>query len=146
MKIILPLPAKPLAAYISAVRSGDYIYTSGQLPIVNGKLISQGKLGEDISLEEGYQAARIAVVNCLAAIKGLIGNLDKIRKIIKITGYVNSGLGFTNQPAVINGASEFLIEVFGEAGRHARSAVGVSELPLGASVEIEMIVELLADN
>jgi enamine deaminase RidA (YjgF/YER057c/UK114 family) len=140
--INIPEAPKPVAAYVPSVRIGDFVYTSGQIPFVNGELKVKGKVGTDISVEEGYEAAKICAINCLAVLKAEIGNLDKIEKIVKLTGFVNSSPGFSQQPKVINGASEFLGEVFGEAGKHARSAVGVNELPLDAAVEVEMIVKI----
>lgn len=140
--ISLPAAAKPLAAYVPVVQVEKYLYVSGQLPMIEGELKYKGKLGELFSVDDGYKAARLCAVNCLGAIKGLAGSIDKIEQIIKITGFVNSSPGFIGQPAVVNGASELLEEVFGEAGKHARSAVGVNELPLGAAVELEMIVKV----
>lgn len=140
--IILPAAAKPVAAYVPAIKVGDYIYTSGQLPSVDGKLFATGKLGTVVDEETGYAAARISAINCLAAVKGLIGDLNRIEQIVKVVGFVNSAAGFTNQPKVINGASELFAEVFGAAGEHARSAVGVSELPLNSPVEVEIIVKI----
>ena len=133
---------RPVASYVPAVKVGTMVYTSGQLPLYQGKLTAQGKVEEDVSLEEASQAARICTLNCLSAVKGLGIGLEEIEKIIKVNGYVNSSAGFTGQPQVINGASDFLIEVFGDEGIHARAAVGVSELPLNASVEIDMILKL----
>ena len=140
--IEVPEATKPLAAYIPAIRAGELVYTSGQLPIVKGELKYSGKLGAEVSEEEGYEAAKLCAINCLSAVKSLIGSLDKIEQIVKLTVFVNSVPGFTAQPKAANGASEFLGEVFAEAGAHTRSAVGVSELPLGAAVEIEMIVKV----
>ena len=138
----LPETAKPLAAYIPAIKAGDYVYTSGQVPIVGGELKYEGKIGADLTLEEGQKAAVICALNGLSAIKGILGDLNKIEQIIKLTVFVNSANGFTDQPKVANGASEFLGNVFGDAGIHTRSAVGVSELPINSAVEIEMIVKL----
>lgn len=140
--ITVPDAPKPVAAYIPAVLAGSCVYTSGQLPLLDGQLKFAGKLDRDLSIEEGYQAARLCAINCLAAVKGVLGSLDNVVRIIKVTGFVNSEAGFTGQPQVVNGASEMLFEVFGEMGKHARSAVGVSELPLNAAVEVEMIVEI----
>ncbi|KJS15987.1 MAG: endoribonuclease [Peptococcaceae bacterium BRH_c4b] len=140
--IEIPQVPKPVAAYVPAVRVDDYVYTSGQLPFVNGEMQYKGKVGGEVTEEQGYQAARICVVNCLSAVRGIVGSLDNIERIVKVTGFVNSAPGFTKQPGVINGASELLGEIFGEAGLHARSAVGVAELPLGASCEVEMIVKV----
>ncbi len=138
----LPETAKPLAAYIPAIRAGEFVYTSGQVPIVGGELKYKGKIGTDLTLEDGQKAAIICALNGLSAIKGILGNLNKIEQIIKLTVFVNSANGFTDQPKVANGASEFLGSVFGDAGIHARSAVGVSELPINSAVEIEMIVKV----
>lgn len=140
--ITIPGAAKPVAAYVPAVRSGNLVFVSGQLPMVSGELKCKGVLGRDVNIEEGYLAARICAVNCLAAIKTVEPDLNKIRRIVKVTGFVNSLLEFGDQPKVINGASELLQAVFGDKGIHARAAVGTSGLPLGAAVEVEMIVEL----
>lgn len=139
----MPEPAKPLAAYVPAILTDKYVYTAGQLPMVNGELKYAGKVGKEVTEEDARMAAEICVLNCLAAVKGLIGSINDIQKIVKLTVFVNSAAGFTGQPKVANGASEFLVNIFGEAGKHARSAVGVSELPLNAPVEIEMIVRVL---
>jgi enamine deaminase RidA (YjgF/YER057c/UK114 family) len=143
-KIGLKLPEvpKPVAAYIPAKQSGKLIFTAGQLPMVNGELISKGLLGQDVEVEDANKAARICTLNALAAIKGVIGDLDRIKQIVRVVGYVASIPSFTQQPAVVNGASELLLEIFGEAGKHARSAVGMAVLPLNASVEIELTVEV----
>ena len=140
--ITVPEAAKPLAAYIPALRVGNLVMTSGQVPIADGVLKYQGKVGKDLSEEEGKEAAKLCALNCLGAIKSVIGSLDKIKRVVKLTVFVNSADGFTTQPKVANGASELVVEIFGEAGKHTRSAVGVSELPLNSAVEIEMIVEL----
>lgn len=137
----LPPVAAPVAAYVPAVRTGDHVYTSGQLPFVDGTLGLVGKVGADVSAEDAKSAARIAALNALAALDGLVG-IDNLVRIVKVVGFVASAEGFTGQPGVINGASELLGEVFGEAGVHARSAVGVAELPLGAPVEVEIIAEV----
>jgi enamine deaminase RidA (YjgF/YER057c/UK114 family) len=142
MGIIIPEAAKPLAAYIPALQVGNLIMTSGQVPIVDGAVKFQGKVGKDLTEEEGREAAKLCAINCLSAVKSVIGNLDKIKRLIKLTVFVNSAEGFKAQPKVANGASEFVVEIFGEAGKHVRSAVGVSELPLNSAVEIEMIVEM----
>lgn len=142
MGIQIPQTPKPVAAYVPAVKTGSYIYTSGQIPSVDGKLMYKGKVGKDLSLEEGYEAAKICAINCLSAIKSLIEDLDNIDKVIKVTGFVNSAEGFNLQPKVVNGASDFLGNLFGDKGAHARSAVGVSCLPLDAAVELEMIVKI----
>ena len=142
MGIEIPEAAKPLAAYIPALKVGNLIMTSGQVPVSNGVIKFQGKLGKDLSEEEGKEAAKLCAINCLSAIKSVIGSLDKIKRIVKLTVFVNSTSGFTAQPIVANGASEFIVEVFGDIGKHVRSAVGVNELPLNSAVEIEMIVEV----
>lgn len=137
----LPAVVPPLAAYQPAVRSGDYVYTSGQLPMVDGALVATGKVGAEVDPEQGYDLARICALNALAAVAS-IASLDEVVQIVKVVGFVASAPGFTGQPKVVNGASELLGEVFGEAGTHARSAVGVSELPLGTPVELEAIFEV----
>ncbi|MDI3299427.1 MAG: RidA family protein [Bacillota bacterium] len=138
----LPPVPEPVAAYVPAVRSGAWVWTSGQLPSVQGELRYRGKVGAELTLEEGYQAARVAALNALAAAAQAAGGLDRIRRVVRLTGYVNSAPGFHDQPRVVNGASELLGELFGEAGAHARSAVGAGELPLDAAVEIELLVEV----
>lgn len=137
----LPGVAAPLAAYVPAVRTGDLVYTSGQLPTEGGKLNLRGKVGADVTPEEAKAAARICALNGLAAVHALVG-IDAVVRVVKVVGFVASAAGFTGQPGVVNGASEFLVEVFGAAGAHARSAVGVAELPLDAPVEVELIVEV----
>ena len=139
---VLPEPPKPLAAYVPAVITGDLVFTAGQIPLQAGELMYTGKLGEGVSEEDGKKAAEICALNCLSAIKGVIGELNKIERVIKLTVFVNSAEGFTNQPAVANGASELMEKIFGKNGSHARSAVGVNELPKNAPVEIEMLVKL----
>ncbi|MTD55961.1 RidA family protein [Amycolatopsis pithecellobii] len=139
--IELPGVAAPVAAYVPAVRSGSQVYTSGQLPFVDGKLAVTGKVGGEVSPEEAKTLARTCVLNALAAVDALVG-IDAVARVVKVVGFVASAEGFTGQPAVINGASEVLGEIFGEAGAHARSAVGVAELPLGSPVEVELIVEV----
>ena len=138
----LPEVPKPVAAYIPAKQSGNLVFTAGQLPIVNGEMFSKGLLGQDVEVDEANKAARICTLNALAAIKGVIGDLDRIKQIVRVVGYVASVPTFTQQPAVVNGASELLLEIFGENGKHARSAVGMAVLPLNASVEIELTVEI----
>ncbi len=137
----VPPVVKPLAAYTPAVRSGSLVYTSGQLPIVDGDLKYAGKVGADVSVDDAKAAAQICALNALAAVHDLVG-LDEVVRIVKVVGFVASAPGFTDQPIVINGASEFLGAVFGEAGVHARSAVGVAELPKNTPVEVELIVEV----
>jgi enamine deaminase RidA (YjgF/YER057c/UK114 family) len=143
--ITLPEVAAPLAAYAPAVRSGRYVHTSGQLPFVDGALPATGKVGDGEGLVPPADAAalaRVCALNALAAVHGLVGNLDQVARVVKVVGFVASEPSFTGQPAVINGASDLLGEVFGEAGVHARSAVGVAVLPLDAPVEVEIVVEL----
>lgn len=142
MGFVLPETAKPLAAYIPAVQSGNLVFTSGQLPMVAGSLAETGKVGGSVSPERAKELATVCALNALAAVKTVIGDLDKIKRIVKVVGFVSSTPEFSGQPAVVNGASEFLGEVFGEKGIHARSAVGVAVLPLDAPVEIELIVEV----
>jgi len=139
--ITLPTPAAPLAAYVPAVRTGNMVYTSGQLPLIGGELTHAGKVGAEVSPEEANAAARTCALNALAAIHALVG-IDSVSRVVKVVGFVASADGFNGQPRVVNGASEFLSAVFGEAGSHARSAVGVAELPLDAPVEVELIVEV----
>ncbi|WP_019809268.1 RidA family protein [Saccharomonospora halophila] len=139
--IDLPAVATPVAAYVPAVRTGRYVYTSGQLPFVAGELAATGKVGAEVSPEEAKRHARTATLNGLAAVDSVVG-IDSVVRVVKVVGFVASGEGFGGQPAVINGASELLGEVFGDAGAHARSAVGVAELPLGAPVEVELVVEV----
>ena len=139
--IELPDVAAPVAAYVPAVRTGSHVYTSGQLPFVGGELAATGKVGAEVSPEEAKQHARTAVLNALAAVHDLVG-IDSVVRIVKVVGSVASSEGFGGQPAVINGASEVLGEIFGDAGAHARAAVGVAELPLGAPVEVELTVEV----
>ncbi len=140
--LTLPTVSKPLAAYVPAVRAGDFVYTSGQLPMVDGALSLAGKVGADVSEEAAYEAAKICALNALAAIKEEAGSLDAIEQIVKLVVFVNSADGFTNQPKVANGASELMVNVFGDAGQHARSAVGANELPMNTAVEVELIVKL----
>jgi enamine deaminase RidA (YjgF/YER057c/UK114 family) len=139
--ITLPPVPTPAGAYIPARRVGDLVYTSGQVPIVDGKPAALGKLGAEIDAEEGYRLARICALNALAAVDALVG-IDSVSGVVKVLGFVASASGFTGQPAVVNGASDLLGEIFGETGRHARSAVGVAELPLGVPVEVELIVQV----
>lgn len=139
--IELPAVVPPLAAYVPAVQTGNLVYTAGQLPLVSGKLTSTGKVGAEVTPEQATDAARVCALNALAAIDSLVG-VDAIKRVVKVVGFVASASGFTGQPGVINGASNVLGEIFGDAGVHARSAVGVSELPLGAPVEVELIVEV----
>lgn len=139
--IALPPVATPAGAYIPARRTGDLVFTSGQLPLVDGKLAATGKVGGEVDGDEAHRCARICALNALAAIDALVG-LDTVTGVVKVVGFVASAPGFTGQPGVVNGASDLLGEVFGDAGRHARAAVGVAELPLGAPVEVEFVVEV----
>jgi enamine deaminase RidA (YjgF/YER057c/UK114 family) len=139
--LTLPSVAVPAGAYVPARHSGSLVFTAGQIPFVDGTLAATGKVGAEITPEQGYDLARICALNALAAVDGLVG-LDAVAGVVKVVGFVASAPGFTGQPGVINGASELLGAVFGDAGRHARSAVGVAELPLGAPVEVELVVEL----
>jgi enamine deaminase RidA (YjgF/YER057c/UK114 family) len=138
----LPEVPAPAGAYVPAVRSGSYVYTAGQVPLKSGELTHTGKVDRDVTLEQAQEAARTCALNALAAIKAELGSLEGVVRIVKVTGFVASSEGFTGQPQVVNGASELLGEVFGDAGVHARSAVGVAELPLGAPVEVEVIAEV----
>ena len=142
--ITLPAVAAPVAAYVPAVRTGHQVWTSGQLPFVDGQLAATGKVGAEVSAEDAEQYARAAALNALAAVDALVG-IDNVTRVLKVVGYVASAEGFTGQPAVINGASNLMGEVFGEAGEHARAAVGVAELPMGAPVEVEIIVEVAGE-
>ncbi len=144
----LRLPEAPTAAaaYIPAVREGNLLFTAGQIPFINGEVKYAGKIGKDLTLEEGYEAAKICALNCLSVIKNEIGDLDKVKKIIKVNGYINSSSDFTRQHLVLNGASELLQKIFSDSGKHARSAIGVNTLPLNAAVEVEMIVALKEYN
>lgn len=138
----VPEVAKPVAAYIPAVRSGQFVYTSGQLPMREGQLMLTGKVGGEVTPEEAVECARQCALNALAAVRAEVGDLSAVKRIVKVVAFVASTPDFTGQPQVANGVSELLGEVFGEAGRHARSAVGVSVLPLDAPVEVELIVEI----
>lgn len=137
----VPTTSKPVAAYIPAVASGNLVYTSGQLPMVDGALPMTGKVGAEVDAEAAKQLARTCVLNGLAAARSAIGSLDRITRVVKVVGFVASDPSFTGQPGVINGASELLGEIFGDAGQHARSAVGVAVLPLDAPVEVEFVFE-----
>lgn len=138
----LPPAPSPAGSYVPVVRTGSLAFTSGQLPMTQGALQAQGKVGQDLSAEEGYRLAQTCLLNALAALKQALGDLDNIARVVKVVGFVASAPGFTAQPKVVNGASDLLVSLFGENGQHARSAVGVAELPLGAPVEIELIVEV----
>ena len=140
--ITLPPAPTPVASYVPTVRTGDLVFISGQGPVVGGKATVTGKLGAGISEKQGYEIARGAALNALAALRAEIGSLDRVRRVVKLVGWVNSAPGFTRQPWVINGASDVLVEIFGDAGRHARSAVSANELPLDIPLEIDFIIEV----
>jgi enamine deaminase RidA (YjgF/YER057c/UK114 family) len=140
--IELPAVVPPVAAYVPAVRTGNLVYTSGQLPMVDGKLPATGKVGAEVTAEQAYGLARTCGLNALAAVHALVG-IDNVVRVVKVVGFVASAPGFGGQPGVVNGASELFGEIFGDAGAHARSAVGVSELPLNAPVEVEIVVEVV---
>lgn len=140
--ITLPTPPKPLAAYVPAVRAGDLVFISGQAPTRDGQPVWTGRVGADLTLEEGYEAARLVMINALAVLKEEIGSLDNVARIVKLLGWVNSAPDFVQQPQVINGASELLEQIFGERGKHARSAVSAHTLPFNIAVEIEMIAQV----
>lgn len=142
LNITLPNAAAPVANYVPAVRSGGYVYTSGQIPFKDGKLAFTGKVPTDLSVEAAAEAAGICVLNAVAAVAQAVDGVDHIRRILKVTVFVNSSPGFHQQPKVANGASDLLVQIFGDAGRHARSAVGVAELPLNAAVEVELTAEV----
>ena len=143
--ITLPEAPKAVANYLPAVIAGDTVIVSGQLPLKDGQLTCTGKLGADVSIEDGYAAARQCAINALAALNGVIGgDWDRVAQVVRLGGFVASAAGFTDQPKVVNGASDFMVEVFGDKGRHARAAVGVAELPLGAAVEVEFTFRLNA--
>ena len=135
-------PVAPVANFIGAVRVGSLLFVSGHGPRMDGKLMFQGKVGRDLTVEQGYEAARLVMLNCLGTIKREIGDLDKVERIVKLLGFVNAPEGFRESPKVINGASDLLVQLYGEKGRHARSAIGVAALPSEIAVEIEMIVQL----
>ena len=140
--LTVPEVVPPVAAYVPAVRSGSYVYTSGQLPMAGGVMAHTGKLGGEVTAEQGKELAQQCALNAIAAVKSVIGDLDKVVRVVKVVGFVASTPDFTGQPGVVNGASELLGKAFGDAGVHARSAVGVAALPLDAPVEVEMIVEV----
>jgi enamine deaminase RidA (YjgF/YER057c/UK114 family) len=139
--VALPPVPTPVAAYLPAVRTGDLVYTSGQLPTVAGRLVATGRVGAEVMIEDATAAARICALNALSAVDALVG-LEAVRRVVKVVGFVASAPGFTDQPAVVNGASQLLGAIFGGPGQHARSAIGVAELPNGAPVEVELIVEV----
>lgn len=138
--LTVPEVAKPVAAYVPALRQGDLVYSSGQLPLVDGALLASGKVGADVTAERAQELAETCALNAIAAVKSVVGNLDKVTQVVKVVGFVASDVDFGGQPQVINGASELLGKAFGDKGVHARSAVGVAALPLNAPVEVEVIV------
>jgi enamine deaminase RidA (YjgF/YER057c/UK114 family) len=144
--ITLPEPAKPVANYVPGVRVGNLLFLSGHGPLRGGAATARGKLGRDLSTEEGYRVAREVGTNLLASARALLGSLDRVKRVVKVLGMVNSAEGFNEQPKVINGFSDLMVEVLGDRGRHARSAVGMAELPMGIPVEIEMILEVTPDG
>ena len=137
----LPVAAKPVAAYVPAVRTGNLVFTAGQLPLLDGKIPATGKVGGVVSVEDAKEFARVCALNCLAAVE-TVADVNKIVKVVRVVGYVNGVQGFISQPAVINGASELFLHIWGDTGKHARSAIGVAELPLDAPVEVELTVEI----
>jgi enamine deaminase RidA (YjgF/YER057c/UK114 family) len=143
MGLSVPVASIPLAAYLPAVRTGNLIFTAGQLPLIDGQIVATGKVGRDVTTEDGKRLAEVCALNCLAAVETLVP-IEKIVRVVRVVGYVNGITGFTNQPAVINGASELFVNLWGDFGKHARSAVGVAELPLDAPVEVELTVEVSA--
>ncbi len=142
LNIQLPAPPKPVATYIPAVQAGDLLFLSGMIPFQDGKLVSAGKVGRDLTVDQGVEAARVALLNALAVIRHELGTLDRVRQVVRLVGYVASAEGFVQQPAVMNGASDLLVAIFGEKGKHARVALGAAELPLNAPVELEMILQV----
>jgi len=140
--ITLPTPPKPAGSYIPVVRTGNLVFVSGQIPIKDGKILYSGKVTKDLSIEDAQKGARLCAINALAQLNSEFGNLEKISKIVRVSGFVNSPPEFTEQPKVINGASDLLFEIFEEKGQHTRVAVGVSSLPLNSAVEIDLIVEI----
>ncbi|MFQ5815143.1 MAG: RidA family protein [Candidatus Hydrothermarchaeaceae archaeon] len=140
--IELPPPPKPLGAYVPCVRVDELLFLSGVLPLVDGELKASGKVGGELSIEEGYNAAREAALNVLSIVRENLADLDRVERVVKVVGYVASASGFNSQPAVVNGASELFVEVFGERGRHARVAVGTNELPMNSPVELDVIFKV----
>jgi enamine deaminase RidA (YjgF/YER057c/UK114 family) len=139
--LTLPVAAKPVAAYVPAIRTGNLVFTAGQLPLVDGKIVAAGKVGATVTPEQAKELAQICALNALAAVE-TVAKVDDIVKVVRVVGYVNGIAGFINPPVVVNGASELFLSIWGEAGKHARSAIGVADLPLDAPVEIELTVEL----
>ena len=141
LKLELPVPPRPMANYVTAARSGNLLFLSGHGPVTDGRVVYQGRVGRDLTIEQGQEAARLTGLNLLATARDTLGSLDRVRRIVKVLGMVQCADDFTEHPKVINGFSDLMVEVFGEAGRHARSAVGMGSLPFGIAVEIEMILE-----
>jgi enamine deaminase RidA (YjgF/YER057c/UK114 family) len=139
----VPVATKPVAAYVPAMRTGNLIFTAGQLPLVDGQMVATGKVGQEVDVEQAKKLAEVCALNCLAAVETIVP-IERILRIVRVVGYVNGAAGFTNQPAVINGASELFLNLWGDSGKHARSAIGVAELPLNAPVEVELTVEITA--
>lgn len=139
--LTLPVAAKPVAAYVPAIRTGNLVFTAGQLPLVDGVIPKTGKVGAQVSIEEAKHLAQVCALNALAAVE-TVADVNKIVKVVRVVGYVNGEAGFISQPAVVNGASELFLHIWGETGKHARSAIGVAELPLDAPVEVELTVEI----
>ena len=142
LKITLPPAPKPVATYVPAVRAGDLLFLSGTGPFKDGVIAFAGKLGKDLTVEQGYEAARLTLLNSLAMVRQELGTLDRVTRVVRLTGHVASAEGFTQQPAVINGASDLLVQIFGDAGRHARLALGAAELPLNMAIELELILQV----
>jgi enamine deaminase RidA (YjgF/YER057c/UK114 family) len=140
--LVLPTPPKPVATYIPVVRTGDLLFLSGMIPLRDGTLAMAGKLGQDMSLEQGYEAAKLCVLNALAVVRQELGTLDRVKRVVRMVGYVASTGEFIQHPAVVNGASDLLVKIFGDVGRHARVAIGAPSLPLNAPVEIDLIIQV----
>ena len=143
LNILLPVPPKPAGSYIPVTRTGNLVFVSGQIPVRDGKVEFKGKVPTDVSIDTAQQAAKLCIINVLAQLKAEIGNLDKVSKIVRVSGFVNSASDFYEQPKIINAASDLLFEIFGEKGKHSRIAVGVASLPLNSTVEIDMIAEVI---
>ncbi|MEO6666331.1 MAG: RidA family protein [Nitrospiria bacterium] len=144
--LTLPPPPKPVASYVLAVQSGDLLFVSGMLPMREGVPAWTGKVGRELSVEQGAEAAKLACLNALAVIRAELGTLDRVARVVRLSGHVASVEGFTNQPAVVNGASDLLVSIFGEAGRHARLALGAYQLPLNAPIELELIIRVSPES
>lgn len=142
MGLTIPEAPKPVAAYVPAIRSGNFVYTAGQIPFLNGELKYKGKLGAEVTVEQGYEAAKLCALNCLSVTRGVLDSLDKIVRVVHVTGYVNSAPDFADHPKVVNGASELLGQIFAENGKHARAAVGCANLPMNAAVEVGIVFEV----